>query len=235
MSPLSVEIWSDIACPFCFVGKRNFEAALGAFEPRAQVRVIWRSFELDPHAPAAYEGDVWDNIARAYGIPRDEAIAINMRTQHLFAATAIEARFDLVRPGNMFDGHRLLHLAHSRSKQDAMKERLLRAYFSEGALIADHNTLIRLGEEVGLNIREVAHMLSTGTFADEVRADVAAARAIGVTAVPYFVVDRSFSVAGAQRPDVFLSLLKTAWEARRARPEHADSEACGGENDRCPN
>lgn len=227
MSPLSVEIWSDIACPFCFVGKRNFEAALGAFESRAQVRVTWHSFELDPDAPPAYEGDVWDNIARAYGIARDEAVSINMRTQRLFAATEIEARFDLVRPGNMFDGHRLLHLARSRGRQDAMKERLLCAYFSEGELISDHAALARLGEEVGLDAHDVAQMLSTDAFADDVRTDVAAARAIGVTAGPYFVVDRSFTVAGAQRPDVFLSLLKTAWEARRAWPEHADSEACG--------
>ncbi|MGV6872297.1 DsbA family oxidoreductase [Pseudochelatococcus sp. B33] len=227
MSGLDVEIWSDIACPFCLVGKRNFEVALRSFEQSAEVSVTWRSFELDPGAPAAYEGDVWDNIARAYNIARDEAISINMRTQRLFAETGIEARFDLVCPGNMFDGHRLIHFARSRGRQDAMKERLLRAYFAEGELIADHDALVRLGEEVGLDAGEVTQMLATDAFAEDVRSDVATARRLGITSVPHFVVDRSFGLAGAQPPEVFLSLLKRAWNERPPLPESAGGEACG--------
>ncbi len=214
MDSLNVEIWSDIACPFCFVGKRHFESALAMFEHREHVTVTWRSFELDPAAPPAHEGDVWDNISRSYRVSRDEAIAINKRTQRSIAAAGIEAHFERVRPGNMFDGHRLIHLARARGKQGEMKERLLSAYFTEGKLIADHGVLRQLGSDVGLPEVEVDEMLASRTFADEVREDEATARTLGITGVPFFVVDRRFDVSGAQPPATLLSMLQAGWSAR---------------------
>lgn len=214
---LSVEIWSDIACPFCYVGKRYFDEALRSFEHRADVTVVWRSFELDPAAPAAHEGDVWDNIARAYGVSREEAIAINARTQVVTKRAGLDTRFDLVRPGNMFDGHRLLHLARVYQRQSEMKERLLRAYFFEGQLIADHDTLRRLGVEVGIPIGRIDDMLATDAHADDVRRDVSTARQLRITGVPHFVVNRSIATSGAQPPAALRSLLEHAWEAHLSR------------------
>jgi predicted DsbA family dithiol-disulfide isomerase len=141
-----VEIWSDVACPWCYVGKRRFETALAGFEHRDDVQVTWRSFELDPTAPYEYEGELAAHLAEKYGMTIAEA---RERQQHLVALAAAEGisfRFDTARRASTFDAHRIVHLAEAHGMQDAMKERLLRAYFTEGKLISDHETLAALDE-----------------------------------------------------------------------------------------
>ena len=146
---MHVEIFSDIACPWCYVGKRRFERALEGFEHRDEVEVTWRAFQLDPSAPAERPGNYLGLLAKKYGRSEEEAAAMLDRDDRGGAAEGLDLRFDLIRPANTLDGHRLVHLAATLGRQDAMKERLMRAYLSEGELISDHATLARLAARSG--------------------------------------------------------------------------------------
>ena len=226
---MHVEIWSDIACPWCYVGKRRFEAALAEFEHRDEVTVTWRSFELDPGAPLEREGDRAAHLAQKYGTTRERAVGMLDHMTVVAAEDGLELDFDKARGGNTFDAHRLVHLAAAHDVQDTMKERLLRAYLSEGELIGDPVVLQRLGEEVGLPPYEVREVLATDRFSAEVRDDERTAGALGISAVPFFVVDRGFGASGAQPPEVLVGLLQ---RAREAQPPLAvvAGEACDVDN-----
>ena len=207
---MHVEIWSDIACPWCYVGKRRFEAALAEYEDRDEITVEWRSFELDPGAAPEYEGSIAEYIARKYGMTVEQTRARHEQMTEMAAAEGIDFRFDLTRRANSFDGHRLLQLAKAHDLQDAMKERLLRAHHSEGELISDHDVLRRLAVEVGLPDDEVAGTLASDRFAGDVREDERLAHAFDISAVPCFVVDRRRGLAGAHPPEILLKLLRAA-------------------------
>jgi predicted DsbA family dithiol-disulfide isomerase len=222
-----VEIWSDIACPWCYVGKRRFEAALADFGHRDEVTVTWRSFELDPGAPAERVGDHAEHLARKYGSTVEHARAMHDNMTQVAAGEGLDFRFDRVRGGNTFDAHRLVHLAHAHGMQDAMKERLMRAYLGEGELMSDHAALTRLAVEVGLPEDEVRELLATDQHADSVRDDERTAASLGITAVPFFVVDRAFGASGAQPPELLGELLLRAWEARPKIATVVGGEACG--------
>jgi predicted DsbA family dithiol-disulfide isomerase len=211
---VDVEIWSDIACPWCYIGKRRFEAALEQFEQREDVHVTWRSFELDPSAPHERTGDRAERLAEKYGMTVQQAREAEERLTAEAAGEQLPFRFDIARSGNTFDGHRLVHLAETHDLQDAMKERLLRAYFTEGELISDSDTLVRLGAEVGLDEQEVRDLLAGDRYADEVREDERTAGELGISAVPTFVVDRKLGASGAQPPDALLDLLREGWAKR---------------------
>ena len=227
---MEIEIWSDVACPWCYVGKRRFEAALEQFEHRDDVNVTWRSFELDPEAPAEREGDRAEHLARKYGMSAEQAKESEAQMTATAAGEGLDFRFDIARAGNTFDGHRLVHLAHAHGLQDAMKERLLQAYFGEGALISDHDTLVRLAQEVGLPEDEVRETLASDRYAADVRADEQTAQSFGIGAVPTFVVDRQLGASGAHPPEQLLNLLRQGW-AQRKPPVGvvlgSDGEACG--------
>jgi predicted DsbA family dithiol-disulfide isomerase len=222
-----VEIWSDIACPWCYIGKRRFEAALEQFEHRDDVRVTWRSFELDPGAPAEREGDRAEHLARKYGSSVEQARQMQDHMTEVAAGEGLGFRFDISRSGNTFDAHRVLHLADAHGLQDAMKERLMRAYLGEGELISDHATLERLAVEAGLPADEVRDVLATDRYAAEVREDERTASSLGISAVPFFVVDRAMGASGAQPPEVLGELLRRAWDARPAISVVADGDTCG--------
>ncbi len=224
---MHVEIWSDIACPWCYVGKRRFEAALAAFEHRDEVEVTWRSFELDPTAPREREGDAAAHLAEKYGTSLEQAQAMLDRMTETAAGDGLEFRFDLARGGNTFDAHRLLHLAAAHGAQDAVKERFMRAYLTEGELIADHAVLERLGVEAGLPADEVRDVLATDRYAAEVRDDEHTAGALGISAVPFFVVDRRIGASGAHDPEVLLDLLRRARPEPSPVPAVATGETCG--------
>jgi predicted DsbA family dithiol-disulfide isomerase len=215
---MHVEIWSDIACPWCYVGRARFEAALARFEHRDEVTVTWRSFELDPDAPAEREGSHAEMIARKYGRTLEQVAEMDAQLTATAAADGLEMKFSQLRSGNTFDGHRLVHLAAAHGKQDAMKQRLLRAYFAEGALISDHATLQRLGAEVGLPAEEIRELLLTERYAEEVRDDERTAQAAGISAVPCFVIDRKFGASGAQPPETLLEFLEHGWAQREPAP-----------------
>jgi predicted DsbA family dithiol-disulfide isomerase len=223
---VEVEIWSDIACPWCYIGKRRFEAALARFEHRDDVRVTWRSFELDPAAPHEREGDRATRLAEKYGITVERAKEMERTVTDAAAGEGLDFRLDVQRSGTTFDGHRVVHLAATRGLQDAMKERLLHAYFTEGQLISDHDTLVRLAVEVGLDEDEVRQLLASDRFADEVRDDERTAGRFGISAVPTFVVDRAIGASGAQPPEALMELLREGWERREPVTVIAGGEAC---------
>lgn len=211
---MTVEIWSDVVCPFCYIGKREFESALAQFPDREQVNVVWRSFELDLRAPARIEQDMYAMLAAKYGGTREDAQARVASVVQRASSVGLNYNMDIVVMGSSFDAHRLLQFAKTKGLGDAMKERLFKAYFTEGAHLADVPTLIRLGTEAGLDGSEVAGMLSTTAFTAEVRADEEEARQIGVRGVPFFVFDRRFAVSGAQADTTFLGALQQAWGTR---------------------
>src|SRR3954447_4265891 len=187
---MNVEIWSDIACPWCYVGKRRLEAALAEFEHRDEVAITWRSFELDPPAPCERGGDRAAHLAEKYGTTRERALEMQRHMTDVAATEGLEFRFDRARSGNTFDAHRLLHLAAEHGMQDAVKERVMRAYLTEGRLVGDPEVLEELGAEAGLPRQAVAEVLATDRYAAEVREDERTAAALGIHAVPFFVVDR---------------------------------------------
>jgi predicted DsbA family dithiol-disulfide isomerase len=213
---MKVEIWSDVVCPWCYVGKRRFESALARFDHRDDVEVVWRSFELDPEAPARREGTAAEHLASKYGMSPEQVLASQERLTGLAAAEGLEYHLDATAGGNTFDAHRLIHLGAAHGLQDDVKERLMFAYFTEGAAIGEPDVLQRLGVEVGLPGDEVAELLAGDRFAAEVRADEHRARLFGVSGVPFFGIDERYGVSGAQSSDLILSALDQAWAEREA-------------------
>jgi predicted DsbA family dithiol-disulfide isomerase len=211
--PLTVEIWSDVVCPWCYIGKRRFEAALEAFEHRDEVTVMWRSFELDPTAPNETDPTrpAAERLAAKYGMSLERAEGLHEDMTERAAAEGLEFRFDLARGGNTFDAHRLIHLAATYGRQAAAEERLMRAYFTEGAAISDPETLIGLMAEVGVNADEARDVLSGDRFAEDVREDEQLAGQLGIQGVPFFVLDRRLGVSGAQPPEALVEALERAW------------------------
>jgi predicted DsbA family dithiol-disulfide isomerase len=213
---MQVEIWSDIVCPWCYLGKRRFESALAAFRHRDEVDVVWRSFELDPGAPRQRELPALEHLAHKYGMSVEQAAASQQRLTDLAAAEGLEYHLDRTAGGNSFDAHRLLHLAARAGLQDALKERLLRAYFTENEAIGQPEALQRLAVDAGLDPGDVADLLAGQRFGDEVRADERRAQLLGVNGVPFFAIDERYGISGAQSSDLILSALEQAWSERVA-------------------
>ena len=228
---LRLDIWSDIACPWCYVGKRHLEAALTRFEHADDVEIVWRAFELDPSAPRARDEDgqtYVGRLAKKYGTGAAQAQEMIDRLTKTGAADGLEFRFDIIRPGNTFDAHRLLHLAHERGVQAELKERLLRAYMTDGQAIGDPDVLLPLAREVGLDALELRAVLDSDRYAKEVRADETLARELGITGVPFFVLGGKLGVSGAQPADVMLAALEKAWTDLASAPLiFAEDAVCG--------
>ncbi|HEY8077138.1 MAG TPA: DsbA family oxidoreductase [Labilithrix sp.] len=215
MEKLRVDVWSDLVCPWCAIGKRRFQTALARFDH--EVELVWHAFELDPSAPASRVEDNASRLAHKYGMSRDDAVE---RMEQLRETAAHEGlTFDLVhaRSGNTFDAHRVLKLARTHGVEDVVVERLFRGYMSERKAIGDPETLVELASDAGLDAEEVRATLAGDRFADEVRADEELARRIGISGVPFFVMGGVLGVSGAQSPEVFVRALAQAWE--RAQPE----------------
>lgn len=211
---MQVEIWSDVVCPWCYIGKRRFETAVALFGH--PVEVIWRSYELNPNAPPVRDGSSVERIARKYGISVGQAAAQYRRITELARAEGLDYHLDRARAGSSFDAHRVLHLARERGLQDVVKERFLAGYLEEGVAIGLANELIPLAVSAGLDAEEVEALLASDTYSDEVRADEAQGVEIGITGVPFFVVDGRFSIPGAQDSDTMLRVLERAWQKRTA-------------------
>ncbi|UKJ07888.1 DsbA family oxidoreductase [Solitalea lacus] len=208
---MKIEVWSDIACPFCYIGKRRLENALADFPDSDKVEVIWRSFELDPNANYEKNKDHYTRLAEKYGRDREWAVQMSENVTAMAAEEGLEFDFNKNIPANTFDAHRLIHLAQKNGFQDAAKERLLKAHFSEGKDIAHHPTLVELGAEIGLKEDEVKRMLESDEFGYDVRVNEQEAQQIGVKGVPFFVFNRKYGVSGAQPLEVFTETLNKAW------------------------
>jgi predicted DsbA family dithiol-disulfide isomerase len=209
---LQVSIWSDIACPWCYVGKRRFEAALAQFEHADAVEVTWRSFELDPSAPKVRpREDAAQGLAAKYGMTRAQAQGRIDQLVETARADGLTLDFTRMQPGNTFDAHRLLHLAHAHGLQHQLKERLLRAYLSDGQAIGEHATLLSAAQDVGLDVDAAQAVLATDQYATDVRRDEAEARALGISGVPCFVLAQRYAVEGAQPASHMLLALQRAY------------------------
>lgn len=231
VAKLRIDIWSDIACPWCYVGKRRLEQALDKFPHKADVQIVWRAFELDPSAPKIRDTSLsyTERLAGKYRVPPEEAQAMIDRMVATAARDGLEFRFDRIQSGNTFDAHRLLHLAHERGRQDALKERVMRAYLTEGQAIGDRDVLVTLAREAGLDEQEARDVVDTDRFAVEVRQDEALARELGIHGVPFFVLDQRLGVSGAQPAEVLLGALERAWSElpKAALETFAEGAVCG--------
>jgi predicted DsbA family dithiol-disulfide isomerase len=208
---MKVEIWSDVVCPWCYIGKRRFEAALEGFEHRDDVEVIWRSFELDPSAPQQQKGDPAERLAAKYGMTRQDAMSAQDNLTSVAAGDGLDFHLATARSGNSFAAHRLIHLAATEDRQDEMKERLFAAYLVEGQPIGDPGTLAGLAAEVGISRPRADEVLAGDEFASAVRHDEEQARAFGISGVPFFVIDRAYGVSGAQPAETLRAALERAW------------------------
>lgn len=226
---MRVEIWSDVVCPWCHIGKRRFETALAEFEHADEVEVVWRSFELDSSAASsATSVDYADRLAAKYGTSREQAQQMLDSMTAAAAAEGLDFHFERAVPANTFDAHQVIHLAGARGVQDGVKERLLTAYFSEGEAVDGREVLVRLAADAGLEAGEVRTALAEQTYADAVRADEAEAHALGISGVPFFVLDRRYGVNGAQPPEQLLQALRQAWaEAHPLQSVGATGGVCG--------
>jgi predicted DsbA family dithiol-disulfide isomerase len=205
-----VEVWSDITCPWCYIGKRRLESALEQFDGRDDVEIVWKSFQLDPGAPLGQTETVYERLSKKMGRSMEQIREMNRQVTEIAAADGLTYDFDRYQVINTFDAHRVLHLAKSLGLGGATKERFLKAQFSEGARLEDHDVLVRLAAEAGLTETDVRRVLAGDEFADDVRNDVRELQALGGNGVPFFVVDRRYGISGAQPVEVFLNTLKAA-------------------------
>ena len=209
---LEVEIWSDVVCPWCYLATRRFARTLAQFPHRDRVAVRWRSYELDPHAPARID-DLAGYLAAKYDITLEQAQDAYEEVTELAAGEGLEYRFDRAIGANTFDAHRLIHLAAEHGRATEAEERLFAAHFTRGEAIGDRATLVRLAGEIGLDPDEAARALDSDLYADQVRADQAEAAELQIRGVPYFLLDRRFAISGAQPEQVFVDALQQAWDA----------------------
>ena len=208
---MQVEIWSDVVCPWCYLGKKRFEQALAGFEHRDDVQVIYRSFELDPTSPPGVTTPTVERLASKYGMSAEQASQAQRQMEERAAGDGLTFRMDGLRSGNTRDAHRLIQLAKERGRQAALVERLYRAYFTEQDSVFDHDALTRLAVEAGLDPDEVKQVLASDSYGDHVDTDEAMAQALGATGVPLFVIDRKYGISGAQPAETITQVLAKAW------------------------
>jgi predicted DsbA family dithiol-disulfide isomerase len=225
---MRIEIWSDVVCPWCYIGKRRLEQALAEFPHRDDVEVVYRSFELDPSAPQEATESTVEALARKWGTDVSGARAAMARGDEVAAEVGLHFRHHDAPRARTVDAHRLLHLARDLGVQADLKEALLAAYFTRGESMGDHEVLRRSAVEVGMDPARVDAVLASDEYADAVLADVEQARVFGATGVPFYVVDRKYGISGAQATEVFTQVLERAWEESRPKLDLlAGADACG--------
>jgi len=209
---MKVEIWSDVMCPFCYIGKRKFEKALAEFPEKANIELEWKSFQLAPDMKTTIGKNIHQYLAEHKGFSLDEAKRMNDHVTAMAEKVGLTYNFDKSVVANSFNAHRFSHFAKLKGKQNEAEEKLFQAYFTDGKNIDDYNTLIQLGEEIGLDAMELRTALEKGAFADEVKADIEEAQQLGVQGVPFFVFDRKYAVSGAQESAAFTQVLQKSFE-----------------------
>lgn len=230
---MKVEIWSDVMCPFCYVGKKNFENALVQLSFKDKIEVEWKSFQLDPDLPVeGLDMSTAAYLAKRKGMPEQQIQGMMDNLQHAGQAVGIDFKQDQSIPVNTIRAHRLIHFAQSHGKGNEMEEALFFAHFTAGKNVGDIEVLVSLAEQVGLNAAEVRAFLATDEQIDEVTADITEARALGISGVPFFVLDRKYGVSGAQPTEAFVEALTQAFQESQPQFEmkgNSDAGACGPE------
>jgi len=211
---MEIQIWSDVVCPWCYLGKRRFEHALAEFDHRDQVHVVHRAFQLDPTASTTVTFDQVELISKKYGISAEQFKAQQAKLVRLAAADGLEYNLEGGRAGNTFDAHRLIRLGLERGLQDAVVERFFRAHFTEQRSLFDADSLVALSVEAGLDADEARSVLTGQSYTQEVQDDIRQARAFGANGVPFFVIDERYGISGAQPTQTFATALSRAWAER---------------------
>ena len=209
---LKIEIWSDIQCPFCYIGKRKLEKAIEIFEGKENLEIEWRSYQLDPDATSQPGVDMYDYLATRKGQTRDWSIAMHKNVTNMAKENGLDYHFEKALIANSYNAHRLIHLAKKYKLGNEAEETIFKAYFTEGKNIADLKILTQLGKEIGLNEEELKDVLNSDKFGDDVRTDIEEAQNIGVKGVPFFVFNRSHAVSGAQPVEIFTETLNKSFE-----------------------
>ena len=212
MKNMKVDIWSDVRCPFCYIGKHKFEKALEKFSNEAQIEVVWHSFELDPRLRTDPKTNTLDHLAESKGISRSQAEGMTQHAINAAREVGLELNFNKAVVANSFLAHQLIQLAKTKSLANEAEEALFKAHFSEGKNIDDKEVLLQIGASIGLGKEAVEDALSSDDFSYKVRQDQAEAQSLGIQGVPYFVFNGKYAVSGAQSTDVFLGALEKSWE-----------------------
>lgn len=208
---MKVNIWSDVRCPFCYIGKRKFEMALEKFSHKEKVEVEWHSFQLDPNLKTTTEVNAIDHISEIKGISHDQAVQMHQHVTQVANEVGLDFEFDKVIVANSFNAHRLIQLAKKHGLGSEIEEQLFKAHFIEGKNIDDNEVLVSKGISVGLAEKEIKQVLFSDAFSEEVKQDEMKAQSIGVRGVPFFVLNDKYAVSGAQSPETFLDVLEQTW------------------------
>ncbi len=211
---MEVKIWSDVRCPFCYIGKRKFEAALAGFAHKDEVTITWKSFELDPNIQTVEDTNIYDYFANAKGIPHTQAVEMFDNVTRVAAEVGLEFKLDKSVVANSFNAHRLIQLAKTKGMGNEIEEELFKIHFMEGKNIDDEGVLISAGANIGIPEAEIVALLESDDFDADVRIDQLEAQRIGIRGVPFFVFDDKYAVSGAQAPEVFLQTLDKAWDSK---------------------
>lgn len=229
---MKIEIWSDVACPFCYIGKRKLEKALDKFPNKDQVEIEWKSFQLNPDQKTDPSINSLEYLSKAKGWSMPQTIQITKQVEEMAESEGLQYQLDKTVVANTKNAHRLIHLAKESGKGGEMKERLLKAYFTEGLNVDDQETLVKLGSEVDLDPIKIQNLFNSNQFDEAIAYDIYESRQIGVQGVPFFVLDRKFGISGAQADEVFDQTLEKAWEEyKKENPELKIVQ--GNPNDTC--
>ncbi len=209
---MTIDIWSDIMCPFCYIGKRKLETALQQFPHKDKINIVWHSFQLDPTIESLPGTDLYSYLAERKGQTRDWSVKVHQQLVETAKQEGLTYNFDKAVIANSFNAHRLIQLAKTKGLGDAAEERLFKAYFTEGENVSDTNTLIELGSDIGLDEAAIKHMLESEAFAQEVTDDIEKAKSYGISGVPFFVLNNKYGISGAQPAEIFLNSLQQAWD-----------------------
>jgi predicted DsbA family dithiol-disulfide isomerase len=234
---MKVEIWSDIMCPFCYIGKRNYESAINQFADANNIELQWHSFQLDPTIPKqSQKVNVFQYLAERKGMSYEQSEQMHESVTATAKRAGLTYNFDKVVVANSFDAHRMIQFAKTKGLGDEAEEQLFSAYFTEGKDFGDHNVLAELGKRIGLNETEVTKILTSNEFANEVKKDIQEAANLSIRGVPFFVFDRKYAVSGAQPGDVFLQTLQKSfgeWRVENSviKLEVTEGSTCGPDGD----
>ncbi|MFB1082368.1 DsbA family oxidoreductase [Jeotgalibacillus sp. JSM ZJ347] len=215
---MKIEVWSDYVCPFCYIGKRKLENALNKFEHKDQVEVVYRSFQLDPDAPENASEDTVSALAKKYGMSYDQAVEMTNNVVAQAKEVGLDYDFSKMKRTNTQDAHRLTHFAAEHGKDQQITEKLLSAYFLESKHIGDHDQLVAIAEEVGLDAEKARDVLTSDQYMEAMTADIKKAAQIGVSGVPFFVLENKYAISGAQPDEVFTQALEKVWEETNQSP-----------------
>lgn len=228
---MRIDIWTDIVCPWCYIGKRQFENALAKFEHAKDVEIVFHSFELDPQAKTDAGMDSYDLLAKKYGVSRERSKEMHDQVAERAAGEGLTYNMDKLIPTNSFNAHRLIQLAGKHGKQAAVVENLSAAYLTNGRHIGSSETLLEVAAQTGLDSAEVKAMLQGDAYAQDVRADEEMAQKIGIRGVPFFVVNNKYGLSGAQGTATFLEVLQKTWDEMPAELKNADGKTCTPEGE----